>query len=120
MIAIELSLRGLLGTFGLKGGAISRGRFEERVRELACGNVMLEAATEPMLRARASLRQELAGLERRVRLLAQDDPVCCCLTTMPGVGAVAALAFRSAINDPMRFSLSKKVGPWVGLTPSRH
>ena len=31
-----------------------------------------------------------------------------------------ALTFRSAIDDPTRFSSSKKVGPWVGLTPSRH
>lgn len=120
MIALELSLRGLLRNFGLKVGAISRGRFEQRVRELACGNAMLEAATEPMLRARAGLRQELAGLERRVRLLAKDDPVCGRLMTMPGVGAVVALTFRSAIDDPTRFSSSKKVGPWVGLTPSRN
>ena len=120
MIALELSLRGLLRNFGLKVGAISRGRFEARVQELACGNAMLEAATEPMLKARASLRQELAGLERKVRLLAKEDPVCCRLMSMPGVGAVVALTFRSAIDDPTRFSSSKKVGPWVGLTPSRN
>ncbi|MBP1807523.1 IS110 family transposase [Rubellimicrobium aerolatum] len=120
MIALELSLRGLLRNFGLKVGAISRGRFEQRVQELACGNAMLEAATDPMLRARAGLRQELAGLERKVRLLAKEDPVCCRLMTLPGVGAVVALTFRSAIDDPTRFSSSRKVGPWVGLTPSRN
>ncbi len=81
---------------------------------------MLEAATEPMLRARASLRQELAGLERRVRQLAQDDPVCHRLMSMPGIGAVVALTFRSAVDDPARFTSSKRVGPWVGLTPSRN
>ena len=81
---------------------------------------MLEAATEPMLRARASLRQELAGLEKRVRQLAQDDPVCHRLMSMPGIGAVVALTFRSAVDDPSRFSSSKRVGPWVGLTPSRN
>ena len=37
--------------------AIARGRFEHRIRELAAGNPMLKAATEPMLRARASLRR---------------------------------------------------------------
>ena len=74
IITLELSLRGLLRNFGLKVGAISRGRLEHRIRELTAGNPMLFAPTEPMLRARASLRQELAGLERRVRQLAQDDP----------------------------------------------
>ena len=71
MIALEMPMRGLLRIFGLKVGAISRGRYERRIRELADGNPMLETATGPMLRARASLRQELAGLERLVRQMAQ-------------------------------------------------
>lgn len=120
MIALEMSLRGLLRNFGLKVGAISRGRFEHRIRELAEGNAMLETATNPMLRARASLRQELAGLEKLVRQIAQDDPVCLRLMTMPGVGAVVALTYRSAVDDPTRFTSSKNVGPWVGLTPTRN
>ena len=100
MIALELSLRGLPRNFGLKVGAISRDRFELRIRELAVGNPMLEAATEPMLRARASLRQDLAGLGRRVRQLAHDDPVCARLMSTPGIGAVVALTFRCAVDDP--------------------
>lgn len=28
--------------------------------------------------------------------------------------------YRSAVDDPDRFTSSKKVGPWVGLTPSRN
>ncbi|MFC0281337.1 IS110 family transposase, partial [Falsigemmobacter intermedius] len=94
MMALELSLRGLLRNFGLKVGAISRGRFDLRIRELTNGNAMLEAATEPMLRARASLRQELVGIERCVRQLAQEDPVCRRLMSMPGIGSVVALTFR--------------------------
>lgn len=74
MIALEMSLRGLLRSFGLKVGAISRGRFEARIRELAEDNLMLETATAPMLRVRACLRQELAGLEKRVRQFAGGRP----------------------------------------------
>jgi transposase len=119
-IALEMSLRGLLRNFGLKVGSISRGRFQQRIRELVAGNPMLEAATEPMLRARLSLRQELAGLERRVRQLAQEDPACRRMMSIPGVGAVVALTYRSAVDGPGRFTSSKQVGPWVGLTPSRN
>jgi len=119
MIALEMSMRGLLRNFGLKVGQISKGRFEARIRELVDGNSTLDAVVEPMLRARASLRRELAGLERTVRSLAQDDPTCRLLMTMPAVGAVVALTFKSAVDDPGRFTSSKKVGPWVGLTPSR-
>lgn len=109
MIALEMSLRGLLRNFGLKVGAISRGRFDSRIRELAGGNAMLEAATTPMLRARASLRQELAVLEKKVRHLAREDPVCNRLMTMPGIEAVVALTFRSAVDDPARFASSKRL-----------
>lgn len=116
MIALEMSLRGLLRNFGLKVGAISRGRFEARIQELAEGNPMLETATAPMLRARATLRSELAALEKQVRQLAQNDPVCHRLMTMPGIGAVVALTFRAAVDDPTRFRSSKR----VGLTPSRN
>ena len=88
---LELSLRGVLHNFGLKLGQVSKGRYETRVRELIAGNAMLEAAPEPILRARADLRRELAGLEKLVRRLAREDRVCRLLMTMPGVGHVIAL-----------------------------
>ena len=119
LINMELSLRGILRNFGLKLGRISKGRYEARVRELIAGNAMLEAAAEPILRARADLRRELAGLEKLVRNLARQDRACRLLMTMPGVGHVIALTFTSAIDDPERFRRSKDVGPWVGLTPGR-
>jgi hypothetical protein len=81
---------------------------------------MLETATEPMLRARATLRRELAALEKQVRQLAQEDSVCLRLMTMPGIGAVVALTFRAAVDDPARFRSSKRICPWVGLTPTRN
>ena len=46
LLDMELSLRGLLRNFGLKLGAVSKGRWEARVRELIAGNAMLEAAAE--------------------------------------------------------------------------
>lgn len=119
VINLELSIRGVLRNFGLKMGRVAKGRFEERVRELADGNPMLEASAAPILRARAALRDELAGLEKLARDHAGADPVCRLMTTMPGVGAVVALTVKSAIDDPERFRSSKDIGPWVGLTPRR-
>jgi transposase len=51
VITLEMSLRGLLRNFALKVGTLSRGQFEQRIRELAAGTPMLQAATEPMLSA---------------------------------------------------------------------
>ena len=46
--------------------------------------------------------------------------MCRRLMSMPGIGAVVALTYRSAVDDPARFTSSKKVGPWAGLTPTRN
>ena len=119
MLDLELSIRGVLRNFGLKIGKISKGRFEERVLELSVGNPMLEAAANPILTARRSLRDELAGLEKLLRAHAKSDPICRLMMTMPGTGAIVALTVRSAIDDPERFHSSKDVGPWAGLTPRR-
>jgi len=40
--------------------------------------------------------------------------------TVPGVGPVTALAFRSTIDDPNRFKSSSDVGAYLGLTPRRY
>jgi len=118
-LSLELSIRGVLRNFGLKMGQVAKGRFEQRVLELAEGNPMLEAAATPILSARRALRQELAGMEKLLRDHAKYDPVCRHLMTMPGVGALVALNYKAAIDDPDRFSSSRDVGPWVGLTPRR-
>ena len=117
---IEMSLRGVLRNFGLKMGKVSKGRYEARVRDLAAGNTMLETMSGALLRVRAGLRAELAGLERRLRDLAKEDAACRLMMTMPGVGPVVALTVKSAIDDPGRFRSSKDVGPWAGLTPGRY
>ncbi len=120
LIQLELSVRGVLRNFGLKMGPVSKGRYDQRVRDLASGNAVLKAAIEPILRARAELRKELAGFGKMVRDQAKIDPICRLLMTMPGVGAVVALTVKGAIDDPARFRRSRDVGPWVGLTPGRN
>ena len=40
--------------------------------------------------------------------------------TVPGVGAVVALTFVAAVDDPARFRRSKDVGAHFGLTPRRY
>lgn len=119
-IDIELGIRGLLRGFGLKVGPVSLGRFAARVRELAAGQPMLEQVTEAMLRAREGLRTEINALHRQVLAIARADEVCRRLMTVPGVGILTALTFKSAVDDPNRFSSSKVVGAHFGLTPKKY
>jgi transposase len=117
---IEMSLRGILRNFGLKVGKVTRAQFTARIDELVCGHPTLEAVAKALLAARAVLLREFKEIERRVRLIARSDARVRLLTTAPGVGAVVALTYVTAIDDPMRFKSSKRVGPYFGLTPKRY
>ena len=59
---VESSIRGILRGFGLKVGAVSKGKFEARINELVAGQARLERVVGPLLRARAALRAEYAAL----------------------------------------------------------
>jgi transposase len=117
---IETSLRGILRGFGLKVGPVSKLRFESRIRALVTGQTMLERVVEPMLRVHAALRGEYAILHRALLATVRDDEVCRRLMTIPGVGAVVAMSFKSAIDQPERFRHSKAVGAHLGLTPRKY
>ena len=120
LIDVELSIRGLLRGFGLKMGKVSIGRFEARVLELVAGHAMLEEIMAAMLRAREALRTQYATLHRQVLAIVRDCPVSRRLMTVPGVGPVVALTFKSAVDDPHRFARSKSVGAHFGMTPRKY
>jgi transposase len=120
LLDVELSIRGLLRGFGLKLGEVSKGRFAARVRELAAGQPMLERVVEPMLRARDALRTEYLALHRAVLAIVREDAVCRRLMSVPGVGALVAVTFTAAVDDPARFRHSRDVGAHFGLTPKKY
>src|SRR5215217_342363 len=117
---VELSIRGILRGFGLKVGEVSKGRFAARVEELVAGHEMLETVVGAMLRAREGLRAEFARLHRRMLAIVRNDTVCRRLMTVPGVGALVAITFKTAVDDPGRFRTAKAVGAHFGLTPKRY
>jgi transposase len=116
---LGLSVRGLLRNFGLKLGAVGKAGFAGRVRELTANTPGLATIIEPLLAARTACLRELGVLHRQVLALARKDEVCRRLMTAPGVGPVVALAFKSAVDDPGRFTRSRAVGAHFGLTPRK-
>jgi transposase len=117
---VELSVRGLLRGFGLRVGEVSKGRFAARANELIAGHEMLEEVIGAMPRAREGLRAEFARLHRRMLAVVRGDAVCRRLMTVPGVGALVAITFKTAVDDPARFRTAKAVGAHFGLTPKRY
>jgi transposase len=120
LLDVELSIRGILRGYGLKVGEVSRGRFEARIRELIEGHDMLGTVIGAMLQARAVLWNEFTRLHRTMLKIARADRVCQRLMSVPGVGALVALTYRSAVDDPGRFAKSRTVGAYFGLTPKKY
>lgn len=117
---VEASLRGLLRGFGLKVGKTTPKRFAGRITELVAGHPTLEALGEALLAVHAVLLRQFNALDRRVRIMARQDANARLLMSTPGVGAIVALTFASAIDDPRRFKSSKQVGAHFGMTPKKY
>lgn len=117
---VELSIRGILRGYGLKVGEVSRGRFEGRILELVDGHPVLETVIGAMLHARHALWNEFTKMHREMLKIVRQDRVCQRLMTTPGVGALVAITYRSAVDDPGRFVKSQTVGAYFGLTPKKY
>jgi transposase len=59
-------------------------------------------------------------LYRQMLAIVRGDEVCRRLMSVPGVGALVAVTFTTAVDDPGRFSNSKAVGAHFGLTPKKY
>jgi transposase len=117
---VEMSLRGILRGFGLKVGKTTPATFERRIGELVAGQPVLEGIAGSLLAVHAVLMREFRSFERRVLAMARDDGRVRLLMSAPGVGAIVALSYVAAIDDPARFKSSKTAGSYFGLTPRRY
>lgn len=117
---LENCIRGSLKVFGLRIGIVTRQNFEARVLDLIDGSAALLSIVEPLLRARRAMIEEFERLDRLCRELARRDPVCRQLMSVPGVGVIVALTYRTGVDAPERFKRSRDVGAHFGLTPRRY
>lgn len=120
-IDLANEVRGLLKIFGVRlPRTVKHGSFDALVRPMIEMDEVLAHAVIPLLDARAVLFQNYLELDRRVKRAASQDEVCMRMMTVPGVGPVAALTFKAAVDDPNRFKRSRTVAAHFGLTPRRY
>lgn len=113
-------IRGLLKNLGLVIGRGRRGPFVQRARELIEDKPQLRVVIEPLLKVREAVAQQIADLDRKVIPLARNDDQVRRFMTTPGIGLITALCYLATIDDPTRFSKSRNVGAYVGLTTRRY
>ncbi|MCZ4093687.1 IS110 family transposase [Sinorhizobium psoraleae] len=121
-ITVELSnqIRGVTKTFGLVVPAGKGSMFERNVRSLLVDHEQLAAIILPLLDAWRSVRIRAADLGRQLIRDARESQACCLLMSIPGVGAITATSFVTAVEESDNFRKSRNVGAWIGLTTRRH
>jgi len=116
--ATENTIRGLLGSLGLRFPK-GTGKLGARVRAALEARPELTASIAPLLSVVATMKREIAELDREVMTRAKAAPACRLLMSVPGIGPVTALAYAATIDDPERFASSRAVGAYLGLPARR-
>jgi transposase len=66
------------------------------------------------------LNESIDEADKALAQIAEQDPICKLLQTMPGVGPVTAVCFATAIDDVQRFESASRVTSYLGLTPGEN
>ena len=121
-ITTELSnqIRGIMKTFGLLVPAGKGSTFEKNVRSLLADQDRLASIVLPMLEAWRGIRIRSAELDASWSGTRARNQGCRILMSIPGIGAITATAFTTAIERPDNFKKSRSVGAWIGLTTRRY
>ena len=118
---LENHIRGTLKTFGIKLGTATEHNFREKVlATISASDPLIREVMNALLLARQGIRIQLDALDKRCKRMARNDDVCKRLMSVPGVGPLTAIAFKTEIDDPRRFAKSRDVGVHLGLTPRRY
>ncbi|TAM53181.1 MAG: IS110 family transposase [Paraburkholderia sp.] len=119
-VSINNQIRGLLKTFGV---VLSPGRNDVFRREVLAADPSVEAVKSVILMLLDTWRHvslQIRACSRMLEKRAAQDPVCRMLMSIPGVGALTALSYKTAIGDPARFRRVTDVGAYLGLTPRKY
>ncbi len=68
----------------------------------------------------ASLTEQIAALDRQIHAHARRSATASRLMTIPGVGAVCAMAMAALAPPPETFAKGRDFAAWLGLTPKQN
>jgi transposase len=119
--AFANQLRGMLKLFGLRMGSVTTpNKRRERLDALFGQQPDLRGVFMPLVECIEALEAQLVKSAKLLDTRAASDPVCLRLMSVPGVGPITALTFKSSIEDPERFARSSDAGAYAGLVPRRN
>lgn len=116
------TIRGLLKIYGIKltskdvcgGFGIKVRQIISTLDQISCDSI------SALLESLEAIEASLTKLDKILSALGQKDEDCQRLMTVPGVGAITAMTYKAALDDPGRFASSETVGAYMGLTPRQY
>lgn len=114
-------VRGLLKSYGIRLGSVGCARFSKTVKShLRQLNGTVRQSFEALLNSFDHLTYEIEKLDKELLRIASQDKDIKLLLTTPGIGVIAAITYKAEIFDPHRFSDSRSVGAYLGMTPKQY
>lgn len=111
-------IRGSLKVFGCSAPGCAAEVFHLRARKIL--PAVLRSSLEPLLDTLQNLSAQIERYDKEVELLGKSLPQTGVFGQVWGVGPLISLAYAVTIEDPRRFSSSRTVGAYVGLTPRKY
>ena len=66
------------------------------------------------------LDERLTRVNKKLKAIAENNPFCRLLMTIPGIGVINATAIYAAIGDGKQFETARDFAVWIGLTPQQY
>lgn len=118
---IKNHIRGILKTYGIRLGSVGPKRFNETVKHrIQDLDHLVRQTIEEMLEIFDMLDQKIDRLDGELLKIAHNDKDVRLLMTTQGIGPITALTYKAEIFDPSRFSNSRVVGAYLGMTPTQY
>ena len=112
-------VRGICKSFGLRLPSASTSGFSSKIELLV--PELLKPALAPLLELANDLTRRVRAFDKLLAQVAKEHyPEVEHLQQVDGIGPVISIAFVLSIENPKRFTTSRKVGSWVGLCPRSH
>ena len=113
-------IRGLLKTFGVVLPAGRNSVFERSVVESSPSIAEVKPTVLMLMQTLKDIGTQVRALDKKLLSFTRTDVVCKLLTSIPGVGTLTAISFKTAIDDPARFGSVSDAGAFLGLTPKKY
>jgi transposase len=117
LVALFNDLRLPMAQIGLEAGPLSQW-LHAGLTQAGFETVLLE--TRHVKAALSAMTVKTDRKDARGIQIARYDKVCLQFMTVPSVGPLTAITYKSAIDDPQRIKKSKAAGPLFGLTPRKY